>query len=240
MKFGKICLIHHFAGVGDIFYLQAIAKHYISMGYQVVWPLRDDILWIKNYIEGIDFCSMNDSFPGKEYYGQDITIISPQFVYLGIMRSHLWGIPGLGDTRLMSSKYAVLNLDHKKWAEGFTFKRNKEREEQLYYMVLGLKDDSEYVYVNDITNTDLRKTGTLGEKTYDYPMIQNQIIEGFTLFDWIKVWENAKEIHTQPTAMSFIFDVIDIDAKIFYYPQDARQYEDVKDIFSNVTEYRDA
>ena len=72
--------------------------------------VRDDILWIKNYIEGIDFCSMNDSFPGKEYYGQDITIISPQFVYLGIMRSHLWGIPGLGDTRLMSSKYAVLNL----------------------------------------------------------------------------------------------------------------------------------
>ena len=236
----KVCLIHHFAGIGDIFYLQAVAKHYISMGYQVVWPLRDDILWIRDYIEGISFCSMNDSFTGKEYYGQDMIIISPQFVYLGIMRPHLWGIPRLGDTRLMSSKYTVLNLDHKKWAEGFTFKRNREKEEQLYYTVLGLKDDSEYVYVNDFTNTDIKRTGTLAYNSYDYPIIENKIYKGFTLFDWIKVWEKAKELHTQPTSMSFIFDVIDTDAKIFYYPQDKRHHEDVIDIFSKVTEYRNA
>ena len=61
-------------------------------------------------------------------------------------------------------------------------------------MVLGLKDDSEYVYVNDITNTDLRKTSSMAEKSYDYPVVENKIYEGFSLFDWIKVWENAKEI----------------------------------------------
>ena len=97
-------------------------------------------------------------------------------------------------TRIMSAKYGLVGLDHRDWANYFKFSRNKEREDQLYYMVLGLKDDSEYVYVNDITNTDLRKTSSMADKSYDYPVIENKIYDGFTLFDWIKVWENAKEI----------------------------------------------
>ena len=52
--------------------------------------------------------------------------------------------------------------------------------------------------------------------------------------------ENAKEIHTIPTAVCFIVDVIDTKGKVFYYPNDERQYKDIIDIFSNVTEYRDA
>ena len=236
----KICLIHQPAGIGDVFFLQYVVRKYMAMGYHVIWPLKDEILWIKDYILDIEFCSKQDDFPGKQYYGQDVVILSPQFVYLGLDKPHFWGIPGLGGTRLMASKYTVLNLDHKKWAEGFTFKRNREKEEQLYYTVLGLKDDSEYVYVNDFTNTDIRRTGTLANKSYDYPIIENRIIDGFSLFDWTKVLENAKEIHTIPTAVCFIVDVIDTDAKIFYYPQDKRQYEDVIDIFSKVTEYRNA
>jgi hypothetical protein len=51
---------------------------------------------------------------------------------------------------------------------------------------------------------------------------------------------NAKEIHTIPTAVCFIVDVIDTKAKVFYYPNDERQYKDIIDIFNNVTEYRNA
>ena len=110
----------------------------------------------------------------------------------------------------------------------------------MYYDVLCLKDDSEYSYVNDIVHTDIRDTGRLGGQDYDYPVVKNQIVDGFTLFDWTKVLENAKEIHTIPTAVCFIVDVIDTKGKVFYYPNDERQYKDIIDIFSNVTEYRDA
>ena len=53
------------------------------------------------------------------------------------------------------------------------------------------------------------------------------------------VLQNAKEIHTVPTAVCFMVDVIDTDAEVFYYPNSERQYKDVIDIFNNVTEYRD-
>ena len=86
----------------------------------------------------------------------------------------------------------------------------------------------------------MRDTGKLSGKEFNYPIIKNQIIDGFSLFDWIKVFENAKEIHTIPTAVCFIVDVIDTNAKVFYYPNDERQYKDIIDIFSNVTEYRNA
>ena len=105
---------------------------------------------------------------------------------------------------------------------------------------MGLKDDSEYSYVNDLVHTDIRNTNRLSGKEYDYPVVENRIVDGFTLFDWTKVLENAKEIHTVPTAVCFMVDVIDTNAKVFYYPNDERQYKDIVDIFNNVTEYRDA
>ena len=38
--------------------------------------------------------------------------------------------------------------------------------------VLGLKDDSQYSYVNDIVHTDIRETRKLSGKEYDYPIIK--------------------------------------------------------------------
>ena len=122
------------------------------MGYQIIWPLREDILWLEDYIKGITFCSKDDNFPGKEYYGQDSVIITPNFVYLGIMRPHLWNI---GDDKIMSSKYSILNMDHTDWKSGFTFDRKFDKEDDLYYNVLGLKDDSEFVFINNLYNTDI-------------------------------------------------------------------------------------
>ena len=137
----------------------------------------------------------------------------------------------------MSAKFGLAGLDHKDWAEYFKFNRNREKERELYHDVLGIKED--YVYVNDITHTDLRKTSSLANKKYDYPVIENQVVDGFTLLDWTRVLENAKEIHTVPTAVCFMVDVIDTEAEVFYYPNSERQYKDVIDIFNNVTAYRD-
>ena len=61
----KICLIHHFAGIGDVFFLQYVARKYMAMGYHVVWPLKDEILWIKDYIPDIEFCSREFNFLPK-------------------------------------------------------------------------------------------------------------------------------------------------------------------------------
>jgi hypothetical protein len=109
----------------------------------------------------------------------------------------------------MSSKYHVTNIDWKNWREGFKFNRNIDKENDLYYSVLGLKDDSEFVFVNNLYNTDIRNCNLLNSNQFNIPTIELQILDGFTLFDWCKVLEKAKKIYTINTSINYIIDVIE-------------------------------
>ena len=234
----KPCIIKQPAGVGDVFFLQKIAHTYRQKGHEIIWPLRDDIVWIADYIPDITWCKLSEWSQGPygklfDYAGFAET---EEFIYIDASTADRTF--NTDPTRIMSAKFGLAGLDHKDWAKYFKFNRNREKERELYHDVLGIKED--YVYVNDITHTDLRKTSSLAKAKYDYPVIENQIVDGFTLLDWTMVLQNAKEIHTVPTAVCFMVDVIDTDAEVFYYPNSERQYKDVIDIFNNVTEYRDA
>ena len=234
----KPCIIKQPAGVGDVFFLQKMAHVYRKKGHEIIWPLRDDIIWIADYISNIRWFKLSEwsQGPYRQLFNYSGFSETEEFIYID---------PSTADrtfntdpTRIMSAKFGLAGLDHTDWAKYFKFNRNREKERELYHDVLGIKED--YVYVNDITHTDLRKTSSLAKAKYDYPVIENRIVEGFTLLDWTMVLENAKEIHTVPTAVCFIVDVIDTEAEVFYYPNSERQYKDVIDIFNNVTEYRDA
>jgi len=235
----KPCIIKQPAGVGDVFFLQKIAHVYLEKGHEIIWPLRDDIIWIADYIPNIRWFKLSEwsQGPYRQLFNYSGFSETEEFIYID---------PSTADrtfntdpTRIMSAKFGLAGLDHTDWGKYFKFDRKIEKENELYYDVLGLKDDSEYSYVNDIVHTDIRKTGRLSSREYEYPVVENRIIDGFTLFDWTKVLMNAKEIHTIPTAVCFMVDVIDTNSKIFYYPNDERQYKDIVDIFRNVTEYRD-
>ena len=233
----KPCIIKQPAGVGDVFFLQKIAHVYRQKGHEVLWPLRDDIFWISEYIPDIKWYKLSEWMEGPygklfNYAGMGET---DEFIYIDASTADRTF--NTDPTRIMSAKFGLAGLDHTDWDKYFKFNRNKEKERELYTNILGITGD--YVYVNDLTNTDIRKTSSLGTKKYDYPVVENRIVEGFTLFDWTLVLQNAKQIHTPPTAVCFIVDVIDTDAEVFYYPNDDRQYKDVIDIFKNVREYRD-
>ncbi len=223
----KICLIHQPAGIGDVFFLQYVARKYMAMGYHVIWPLKDEILWIKDYILDIEFCSRQDEFPGKQYYGQDVVILSPQFVYLGLDKPHFWqnnyGVKDEDTCMVMHSKYLMMQLDWTNWSEGFQFDRKIDKENDLYYNVLGLKDDSEYIFVNRYANTENRRNDQLTFPEFDLPVIDLQILKGFSLFDWCKVIENAQEIHTVHTSMPYLIDRLNIKAKKYYMYQGIHQ-----------------
>lgn len=222
----KTCLIKQPAGIGDIFYLQKFARIIRSAGYNVIWPIQEKILWIRDYISEIEFVSIDSRFPGKALFN------SNQFVFDGEDFLYLspdgFQLPG---ERIMQSKYKLINLDDSDWKDYFTFNRNSEKENKLYYDVLGLKDDSEYVYVNYYYNTDNYTTTIFDDKEFDYPVIENQIIEGYSLFDWCKVFENAKEIHTTPTSLCYILENLDVKGKLFYHCRDEQQYIEHEPLF---------
>ena len=105
------------------------------------------------------------------------------------------------------------------WFDYFTFNRNLEKEKDLYYNVLGLTDDSQYVFLNNMASVDVRTSDVLDDLTFEYPVVNLQIIENFSLFDWCKVFENAIEIHTVHTGINYILDKLNLKAKKYYMYQ---------------------
>ena len=69
-----------------------------------------------------------------------------------------------------------------------------------------MKDDSEYVFISNLYNTDIRDSKFISKDQFDLPVVELQILDGFTLFDWCKVLEKAKKIYTVNTAINYIID----------------------------------
>ena len=210
----KTALIKQPVGIGDVFYLQKFAHIIRSGGYKILWPLRDDIIWIKDYVTGIDFCKLSSNFLGKEYYYSGKFLIkTDDFLFLSPDGFRLEG------KRIMESKYQMIHASDHDWFDYFTFNRNLEKEKDLYYNVLGLTDNSQYVFLNNMASVDVRTSDVLDELTFEYPVVNLQIIENFSLFDWCKVFENAIEIHTVHTGINYILDKLNLKATKYHMYQ---------------------
>ena len=133
-----VCLINQPLGIGDVFFCQGIAHHFTNKGYQVIWPLASHVMYLKDYIQSpeINFVDVNSDFFGKETYMVQYNdpwtlhpmIIEENFVFLPLSNAQ-HRIPS---STLMCSKYELVGLDFELWREGFNFKRNIERENNLY------------------------------------------------------------------------------------------------------------
>ena len=202
----KICLIKQPAGIGDIFFCQKIARYMMHHGYQVVWPLMPSISWVKDYIHDIYFPTIEEEFPGKDIYANGSGfVIEDEGAFISTATADLTH----NDGKIMSSKYSMLGMDHDDWAKFFYFERNVDKENDLYYNVLGLKDDSRYVFINNLYNTDIRDSNLISKDQFELPVVELKILDGFTLFDWCKVISRAEKIFTINTAINYLIEVID-------------------------------
>ena len=200
------------AGIGDIFFCQKIARYFKHYGYTVYWPVLPSLTWIQDYIPVIEFPSLDDDFPGKgiiyeEGMGFHIGELQPNTsgphnAFVNTANADLTH----NDGKIMSSKYSMLGMDHSDWQKYFLFRRFEEKENELFYNILGLNDDSEYVFINNLYNTDVRDSKFLSAEQFDLPVVPLRIIDGFTIFDWCTVMERAKKIHTVNTAINYIID----------------------------------
>jgi hypothetical protein len=57
-----------------------------------------------------------------------------------------------------------------------------------------------------------------------FQRINMDILDGFTLFDWAKIIENASEIHTVSTSNLFLLETLNLSAnKVNIYPRRPRE-----------------
>lgn len=114
----------------------------------------------------------------------------------------------------MLEKYRSYGLDYNIWKEQAMWHRDTLQEDRLFKH-LGLEEGQEYTLVN-------RFFGTQSQLVAQIPRqgIEMCTIEGYSLFDWCKIIECAKEVHTVSTSVLFILECLDLgDKPIHVYPR---------------------
>jgi len=228
----KTCLIYQPAGIGDILFCQAIVKHYIKLGYHVVYPVKSNLIYLKDYLvcDGLSIVDENSDFPYKERYNQGHnSVLNGDFVFINLDQSQ--NVVGWSDG-FMLSKYKLVGLDYNMWSDGLEIKRNTDRENKLYYDYLKLNDNDDYYLLNTKHGTPPNYAELqIPKLDTKYKPVNMEFIEGTNIMDWIKVIENSKGIVTVDTCIQYIMEKLDIDYDFYYcYPRDGGKGGHIKNI----------
>ena len=221
----KTLLIKQPAGLGDILFSLKIAQHYINAGYVVVWPVIQEYVCLNDYVNitGLTFYDWKGEFPYKDIYQTESKIIFEQNDVLFVPLN--WALTHFPGEQTMIAKYKLINIDYTDWSNYFNFKRNIDKENKLYYDVLKLDDSTIYNFVNNnfgsppthlvYNNIQLRNTNDV---------VNMQFIEGYTIFDWCKVLENASEIYMVDSGLNYIIEKLTLKTnKLYLYPRYGQQ-----------------
>jgi hypothetical protein len=192
-------------GVGDILFCLKIAyAFYIKYNIRPVWPISKNILWLKDYI--ITPCKFVQ-IEGSEY---------EQFLFQGIqsiiekddnLLIPLWvADQTISDVPILQAKYKLTKVDYRDWAKFITIKRNFDKELELFHkMTKELPDAKNYTIANKLYKTPPHSTET-PYMTHIEADIETKIISDYTVFDWLLLYEKAKEIHTVSTSLFFMLE----------------------------------
>lgn len=207
------------AGLGDIFFCQKIANRVRAQGYKIIWPVIPQFLWIKNYIDNVEFVDANDNpfinvlksiddMVFTQFYGDDVVINlqNADKIHRGMS--------------VMLAKYRCVNITPDNWADHFNFKRNIARENELFYDVLGLKDTTQFALKNFKFASPPHEQvcqRALDAHVGDLEEIHMQSLSEFTLLDWCKVLEHATAIHTVETSLNYVIEKLSTTDQLFMY-----------------------
>jgi uncharacterized protein involved in tolerance to divalent cations len=110
----------------------------------------------------------------------------------------------------------MLNLSEDMW-KTFKWERNLDKENELYDLLI---KDENYILINtkwSDGNVDI-------ETDSKFQRISMDILNGFSLFDWAKIIENASEIHTVSTSNLFLLETLTLKTdKVHIYPRKPRE-----------------
>jgi hypothetical protein len=231
----KICLMDQPMGLGDILYTQRIVERFVTLGYHVLYPVIKEYSWLNDYMstDHVQFFSEEQPFVGMDLYGKHIVqpIISEGFCYIPLRYASNHPINKSNWIGVMESKYQFLDMLHEAplWAQSLKFQRNRQKEQSLYYDVLGLKDGEDYIWKNSLIgsmNGQCKVMDNIKFENKGIRVVDHKAYEGYTMFDWCMVLERAKELHSPDGSTTFMAETLNLKMPKFLYPRmhDGVQY----------------
>lgn len=108
-----------------------------------------------------------------------------------------------------------------KW-DNFYFKRNIEKEKEVYYDVLGLKDNEEFIFLQDDSQRNFNIDKSLINA--DFKIIESFKHQEISLLDSLYIIEKAKEVHVINSGLLSFIDLMKINHKNLYYHRYTRPF----------------
>lgn len=113
--------------------------------------------------------------------------------------------------------YETLGIDPNKRWSNFYFQRDIEREKDVFYNIIGLKDDEEYIFIHE----DEDRSFVIADKYLDPNVKIISAIwfhaQHLSIFDYIYTLEHAKEVHCIHSVILALIDLMDIKCKKLYF-----------------------
>ncbi len=219
-------LIEQTCGIGDIFYIQKIAKLLIETGTvkKIIWPVKDVYNYVNDYM-GTDTIQY---IPLSEF--EDPTGLFDNGIRLDAVRvesfnthdpTHWLYLPFTHSDKkftgsVMKAKYKFANLggEWDDWDKYFEFKRDLDKEYKLMDQQ-GIHSTDDYVVVSGVYGTPPATASRRVEYNGDKKVIKLEHVEGYSVFDWCKVFENAAEIHMIETCFLYILEKLTLRGDVF-------------------------
>lgn len=175
--------------IGDIIICLPIAKWYADRGWKVIWPV--DKIIIDNfigYVDYVEFVSIEfDCIVAHQACFQNNCnrVIDLAFTIPGAnIHNSDWYLNHNDTMSFDEMKYAIAEVPfEEKW--NLKINRNAEKEQVLVRSLVG--DNEQYVLLQE------QSSDTFIRKTIDHPYNIVNIVpkDGFSVFDWLSVVENA-------------------------------------------------
>lgn len=200
-------LVSQYIGAGDIIFTQTLVKE-VTNGGTVVWPTE------KYYVDGFSTAYTAFTFLDKSIFDQSLYNVKEigfqkGFYILPIRWSdQIMKVPYKD---VMRSKYDMFGLDWTTWKKDAYPKRKIFKEKELYSK-MGLSEGEKY---NLINKNYLRNRAGISEINVvnEYRNIYMDYMEGYSLFDWCYLIENAAMIYTVSTSVLFLLELIELKAE---------------------------
>lgn len=236
----QFAVINQPAGLGDILYTLKIADKIIREGATVYWPLIPEYMWLKRHINipKLLFVPTNKlQFPLLDLYNSKCVdpVRGNNFLYLPlkyVLHNPKYAVEELP----MYSKYIMAGMETSAFSWWDVYKDSLVLFASKALKIFELRVQSvSYIFHNKLVGspdgTHLAELEPAFRNNYqlDLPIVYNQIIDGYSMFDWFRVLDSATEIHTPDTALCFIVDILRknfgfcANTSLFMYPRDLRR-----------------
>lgn len=193
-------------GQGDVIFCISIAREWIAQGHKVLWGVLPQFVRDLNRaypdIEFIDYRTLDIDYTRQTEY--DAYPKGSKTMYRVVPLRWSVEICKVPYKDCMKSKYLMFRKNWEYWTENAMFTRDHEREQELYDKVV---DKEGYTVVNRYFRSNNTGVAKIPVKGIEMPL------NGYSLFDWAKVLENAKEIHTVSTSIIYLLELLDLKAE---------------------------